>query len=128
MSSRGEAAVRLGGNNDGGVDAVILLDPLGLDRLHVQTKCYAQDNMVDVVEMREFAGTLEDKKTARGVLLTTSGFTRGAREFVRGIHRPITLIDGTELTQLMVEHGMGVREGRVIAVKKVDESYFERTD
>jgi restriction system protein len=123
---RREAAIRLGGNNDGGVDAVILLDPLGLDRLYVQAKCYAQDNPVDVVEMREFAGTLEDKKTARGVLLTTSDFTRGALNFAQRIHRPITLIDGIELTRLMVEHGVGVRGTRAIAVKEVDESYFLR--
>ncbi len=121
---RREAAIRLGGNHDGGVDAVILLDPLGLDRLYVQAKCYSEDNPVDVVEMREFAGTLEDKKTARGVLLTTSGFTRGARDFVRGIHRPITLIDGAELTRLMVERGVGIRKGRTVTMKEVDEDYF----
>ena len=124
MSSRGEAAVRLGGNNDGGVDAVILLDPLGLDRLYVQAKCHAEDNLVDAPMVRDFAGSLEDKKTARGVLITTSGFTRGARAFVGGIPRPIALIDGAEVARLMIKHGVGVKQEPTTGMRKVDEGYF----
>ncbi len=122
------AAIRLGRNSgDGGVDAVILLDPLGLDRLYVQAKCYAQDHLVDAPAVRDFAGSLEDKKTARGVLITTSGFTRGAREFVRGIPRPIALIDGAELARRMIAHRVGVKVGRT-GTKELDERYFEPRD
>ena len=123
---RDEAAIRLGRTSDGGVDAVILLDPLGLDRLYVQAKCWERSNAVDIASVRDFAGSLDDKKTARGVLITTSRFSRTATEFVRGIHRPIVLIDGPELARLMIVHGVGVREGRTIAVKEVDEGYFAR--
>jgi restriction system protein len=123
--SRREAAIRLGRSNDGGVDAVILLDPLGLDRLYVQAKCYAPDRAVDIASVRDFAGSLDDKKTARGVLITTSRFSRAATEFVCGIHRPLVLIDGTELARLMIAHGIGVRAERIIAVKAVEEGYFE---
>ena len=66
------------------------------------------------------------RKTACGVLLTTARFTRGAHDFVRGIHRPIVLIDGGELARLMIVHGVGVREGRTFAVKAMDESWFAR--
>jgi restriction system protein len=123
---RKDAAIRLGRSGDGGVDAVILLDPLGLDRLYVQAKCYRQDHLVDAPAVRDFAGSLEDKKTARGVLLTTSGFTRGAREFVPGIPRPIALIDGPELARLMIAHGVGVKAGRTAGTKEVDMAYFGR--
>jgi restriction system protein len=119
------AAIRLGrSSGDGGVDAVILLDPLGLDRLYVQAKCYRQDHLVDAPAVRDFAGSLEDKKTARGVLITTSGFTRGARAFVSGIPRPIALIDGPELARLMIAHGVGAKEGRATGTKELDERYF----
>jgi restriction system protein len=64
------------------------------------------------------------------MLVTTSGFTRGAREFVRGIPRPIALIDGPELARLMIAHviahGVGVKEGRTTGIKEVDMDYFER--
>jgi restriction system protein len=121
---RDAAAIRLGRTSDGGVDAVILLDPLGLDRLYVQAKCWERSNAVDIASVRDFAGSLDDKKTARGVLITTSRFSPGAAEFVRGIHRPIVLIDGPELARLMIAHGIGVRAERTIAVKAVDEGYF----
>ncbi len=118
------AATRLGRTGDGGVDAVILLDPLGLDRLYVQAKCHVADNLVDAPMVRDFAGSLEDKKTARGVLITTSGFTRGARAFVRGIPRPIALIDGAEVARLMIKHGVGVKQEPTTGMRKVDEGYF----
>ena len=122
-NGRRDAALRLGRSGDGGVDAVIRLDPLGLDRLYVQAKCYRPDCLVDAPVVRDFAGSLEGKKTARGVLLTTSGFTRGAESFVLGIPRPIALIDGTELARLMIAHGVGVKEGPT-GTKEVDEGYF----
>jgi len=120
------AAVRLGRSGDGGVDAVIKLDPLGLDLLHLQAKCYAPDHLVDVAAVRDFSGSLDDKKASRGVLTTTSRFTKGARDYVRAIAKPIVLIDGAELTRLMIEHGVGVRDNRSKAVKEVDEGYFEK--
>jgi restriction system protein len=118
------AAARLGRTGDGGVDAVILLDPLGLDRLYVQAKCHVADNLVDAPMVRDFAGSLEDKKTARGALITTSGFTRGAADFVRRIHRPIALIDGAEVARLMIKHGVGVKQEPTTGMKEVDEGYF----
>jgi len=36
----------------------------------------------------------------------------------------IVLIDGAELTRLMVQHNVGVRTRTIYEVKKVDEDYF----
>jgi hypothetical protein len=43
---------------------------------------------------RDFSGSLDDKKTSRGVFVTTARFTRGAEDYVRGIPKSIILIDG----------------------------------
>ena len=120
------AAIRLGRTGDGGVDAVIALDPLGLDLLYAQAKCYRPDHAIDVRLVRDFSGSLDDKKSARGVLMTTSRFTAGAEAYVRGIRKPIALVDGAKLARLMIEHGVGVRKDGASTRKKLDENYFMR--
>ena len=117
--------IRLGRSGDGGVDAVIRLDPLGLDLLYLQAKCYKPDHRVDVAAVRDFSGSLDAKTFSRGVLITTSRFTKGAEAYVRGISKLIALIDGAELTRLMIEHEVGVQESGT-GVKKVENGYFER--
>jgi restriction system protein len=120
------AAIQLGRTGDGGVDAVIALDPLGLDLLYAQAKCYRPDHAIDVRLVRDFSGSLDDKKSARGVLMTTSRFTKGAEAYVRGIRKPIALVDGARLAGLMIEHGVGVKQDRSGAREKLDEGYFMR--
>jgi len=43
----------------------------------------------------------------------------------RRISRRIVLVDGRALTRLMYDYGIGVRAGRSLAVKQVDDGYFE---
>jgi restriction system protein len=74
--------------------------------------------------MRDFSGSLDDKKTSRGVFVTTARFTRGAEDYVRGIPKSIVLIDGRELMRLMVVHGVGVRHEPMFDGSTVDEDYF----
>jgi restriction endonuclease Mrr len=73
---------------------------------------------------RDFSGSLDDKKTSRGVFVTTARFARGAEDYVRGIPKSIVLIDGCELTRLMVVHGVGVGHEPMIDARTVDEDYF----
>src|SRR4051794_11267209 len=44
----------VGRSGDGGVDGVIDQDPLGLDRIYVQAKRYAEDNSVGASSVRDF--------------------------------------------------------------------------
>ncbi|MBB3147749.1 restriction system protein [Phyllobacterium trifolii] len=115
----------LGGRGDGGVDGVIHLDALGIDRVYVQAKCYDRESTISPAQVREFAGSLDDKKTTRGVFITTAQFSRAARDFVGGIQKQIVLIDGDELTRFMISFGVGVRLHQTIEIKKLDEDFFE---
>jgi restriction system protein len=72
-----------------------------------------------------FAGSLMGLKARKGVLLTTSTFTRDARAYVDSIQeRNIVLIDGAQLAQLMIEHDIGVSEVGRYVVKQIDSDYF----
>ena len=56
-------------SHDGGIDGIVNEDALGLDKIYLQAKRYA-DNKVNGKEMRDFLGGITDKKTRRGVLIT----------------------------------------------------------
>ena len=62
----------------------------------------------------------------KGVLITTSSFTRQAEEAARTIPAlRIVLIDGERLADLMLRHNVGVRTKRTVEIKDVDLDYFE---
>lgn len=118
-------ATRIGGSGDGGVDGVIDQDPLGLDRIYVQAKRYAQDNTVGRPEIQAFVGALHGVGAARGVFITTSQFTSGAMEYANTIGTRVILIDGQRFASLMIKYGVAVQTRQVFTVVEVDEDYFE---
>jgi restriction system protein len=123
--SRAEAGKRIGRSGDGGIDGVINEDPLGLDIVYLQAKRYAPGNNVGIDKVREFAGALVERGATKGVFVTTSDFAPTARTYVDRIPQRLILIDGEELTRLMVRYGVGVRTERTIDLKKLDLDYFE---
>jgi restriction system protein len=126
--SHKSAATQLGRSGDGGVDGVINEDRLGLDRVYVQAKRYASSSVVGRPDIQAFVGSLVGLGATKGVYVTTSSFTSQAREFVRHLSQRVILIDGQELADLMIEHGVGVRTSRTIEFKRVDEDFFAEDD
>jgi restriction system protein len=122
--SHEQAALNLGKSGDGGVDGVIDEDRLGLDRIYVQAKRYASHVSVGRPEIQGFVGSLVGLGATKGVFVTTSCFSTPATEYVRHIPQRVILIDGERLSELLVEHDVGVRVSRTIAVKRVDEDFF----
>jgi restriction system protein len=123
--SRPDAAAQLGRSGDGGVDGVINEDRLGLDRVYLQAKRYADGNAVGRPEVQKFLGSLVGMGATKGVFVTTSKFSSDAVEFARHLSQRIILIDGSRLTELMIEHGVGVRLSRAIEFKRLDENFFD---
>lgn len=118
------AALKLGKSGDNGVDGVIDEDRLGLDRIYVQAKRYAPHNSVGRPEVQGFVGSLVGFGATKGVFVTTSTFSVGARQYADQIPQRIILIDGARLTDLMIEHDVGVRMNRHVAIKRLDEDFF----
>lgn len=124
--SRAEAGEHLGGTGDGGVDGVIREDQLGLDRVYLQAKRYQPGNTIGSETVQAFIGALIGKGAQKGVLITTSSFSKQALAVANqsGSLR-LVLIDGEELTKLMVRFNVGVRVARTIEIKRIDLDYFE---
>jgi restriction system protein len=70
----------VGGTGDGGVDGTIEQDHLGLDRIYVQAKRYAEGNTVGSGAIRDFFGSLERYKATKGLFVTAPTFSPSARQ------------------------------------------------
>ncbi len=122
--SAADAGRALGKSGDGGVDGVIDQDALGLDRIYVQAKRYA-DNKVSAGDIRDFFGSLDRFKASKGLFVTTSSFSGAAKETAELLSKRIVLIDGHFLTRLMIRYDIGCRVEEMIQIKKIDEDFFD---
>jgi restriction system protein len=123
--SRAEAAEVGKGMNDGGIDGLINEDRLGLDRIYVQAKRW--QNSVGRPEIQNFVGALAGQHAHKGIFITTSDFSNGAREYVKNLPQRVILIDGQRLAELMIEHNIGVARAYAYEIKRVDSDYFEES-
>lgn len=127
--AREGAALHQGRSNDEGIDGAIRQDPLGLDLILVQAKRYKQENLIDRDRIQAFIGSMAGQGVTKGIFITTSSFNANAKEFVlRGSQARVVLIDGEMLLNLMIRHGIGVREERSFRVMDLDQNYFNDED
>ena len=114
-----------GGPGDGGIDGIINQDKLGLDVVGIQAKLRTTGSNVSPSVINEFVGALRLKGLAKGVIITTAGFSSNARASAEGSDNPkIVLIDGHQLAQLMIDHDVGVSVEKTYEIKRVDSDYF----
>jgi restriction system protein len=121
-----DAGEAVGQSGDGGIDGIIKEDKLGLDAIYIQAKRW--ESSVGRPVVQAFAGSLEGQRARKGVLITTSRFSSDATDYVSRIEKKIVLIDGEQLSQLMIDHGIGVTESVTYKVRKLDLDYFEEGD
>lgn len=118
-----QAAEIVGGSGDAGIDGVINEDKLGLDVIYVQAKQWT--NPVGRPEIQKFVGALHGKRAKKGVFITSSEFTREARDYVTHLEPRVVLIDGKTMARLMIEHNVGVTTKSVYELKSMDQDFFE---
>ena len=123
--TRKDAGQAIGQSGDEGIDGIIKEDKLGLDAVYIQAKRWSHERTVGRPVVQAFMGSLAGQKARKGVLMTTSKFSQDARDYINRIDTKIVLIDGEELAQLMIDHGVGVNEVATYTLKKVDVDYFE---
>ncbi|MCF6409587.1 restriction endonuclease [Pseudalkalibacillus salsuginis] len=118
-----DAGRAIGRSGDEGIDGIIKEDVLGLDMIYVQAKRW--EGVVGRPEIQKFAGSLEGQRAKKGVFITTSDFTEGAKDYVNRIEKKIILINGTDLAEYMFKYDIGVSKVSQYTIKKVDLDYFE---
>ena len=78
--------------------------------------------------MQAFVGSLVGLGATKGIFVTTSNFSPQAIDYVKHLSQRVILIDGQNLADLMIEHGVGVRTTRPIELKRLDEDFFSEDD
>ncbi|MFC1932878.1 restriction endonuclease [Chloroflexota bacterium] len=121
--SRKEAAEIIGKSGDEGIDGVIKEDKLGLDTIYVQAKRWGNSSIGRPI-IQGFVGALRGKKARKGIFVTTSTFTKDAVEYASKLEDPIILIDGSRLSELMIDHNIGISTTKSYEIKIIDSDYF----
>jgi len=93
-------------SKDGGKDLYVARrDDLGSLLFYVECKRYARDRPVGVAVVRQLHGTVEAGRATGGILLTTSHFTSGAREFQSEVRHRLTLNDYADFMAMLRRAG-----------------------
>lgn len=110
-------------SGDEGIDGIIHEDKLGFNLIYIQAKRWKPETTIGKPEIQKFAGAMMGPpKIEKGLFITTAKFSQGAKAFADAQH--IILVDGKKLTELMIEHELGVSTQKAYRIKRIDTDYF----
>jgi len=112
----------VGKSNDEGIDGLIKEDKLGLDVIYIQAKKW--EASIGRPEIQKFVGALQGQRAKKGIFITTSSFNENAYNYVSNIDIKVVLINGEELSNLMIDYNIGVSIKNLFEIKKIDSDYF----
>jgi len=117
-------------SNDKGIDGIIKEDILGLGRIHIQAKRYKINSNISREDIQKFVGALAVAQSNKGVFITTSNFTKGAKEYVENLNATTTivLINGEKLAKYIYEFGLGMQIEETIEIKKLDSDFWDNME
>ena len=114
----------IGQSHDGGIDGVIYEDKLGLSKIYIQAKRNDIGNSIGRPLLQAFVGAMQDVQ--KGVFITTSSFTKEARNYAdKQQQKSLKLIDGDLLAELMIKYGIGLEKIKTYTVYKINEDFYE---
>ena len=122
----GYLAESVGKSGDGGIDGIIHQDALGLDAVYIQAKRYDPSSSVGRQDIQKFVGALSGRSATKGIFITTSSYSRNVGEYLKTVQQRIKTIDGNQLVELMIRHGVGVREEETFTTYRIDEDFFSQ--
>jgi restriction system protein len=120
-----KSGVHTGGSKDRGIDGVIYLDQLGLDKVYIQAKRYNKSQKISSEQIQRFIGAMNTKGAAKGVFITSSYFTEDATQEANNAQlMKIALIDSEKLSELLITNKLGVNIVKVYSIYSVDADSF----
>ena len=111
-------------SRDGGIDVngELVIDGVIRVKMVVQVKRYKIGNNVQAPVVQQLRGNLNTVLLERGLLVTTSDFTKGAYQDAAAYGKPnIDLMNGEKLVDLLLKYEIGVKSQKVYTI---DESMF----
>ena len=93
--------------------------------LAIQAKRYTEAT-IGRPEVQKFVGGMDFVQANKGVMITTSQFSKDAHEFLSKIvGKKVVLIDGAKVASLMREYNIGVVRTKLYEVKEVSNDFFD---
>ena len=114
-------------SHDWWVDGIIKWDSLWFEKIFIQAKRYAEWNIVNEKEMRDFIWALWSSKVRKAIFFTTSTFATKAKEAAENASikwNDILLIEWNELVELMFKYNVWVQVREIYEIKYIDEDFF----
>lgn len=112
-------------SGDEGIDGIVSADKFGFDSIYIQAKKWRSDSTVGRPEIQKFLGALAGQGATKGIFITTAHFSKEAIAFAeKQLHQKIVLVDGNQLTELMIEYNLVVSVVETYVVKRVDYDFF----
>ena len=110
---------------DEGIDGIVSADKFGFDSIYIQAKQWKPDSVVSRPEIQKFLGALAGQGATKGIFITTAQFSKGAVDFVeKQLHTKIVLVNGKQLTKLMIDYDIGVSTVATYRIKRIDSDFF----
>ena len=112
-------------SNDEGIDGIVSADKFGFDSIYIQAKQWKPDSVVGRPEIQKFLGALAGQGATKGIFITTDQFSKEALDFAKKqLHSKIVLVDGKQLTKLMIDYDLGVPTVATYKVKRINSDFF----
>ncbi|MBE0506988.1 MAG: restriction endonuclease [Marinospirillum sp.] len=120
-----ESGVHTGGPKDEGVDGIIHLDQLGLDKVYIQAKRYKVGSPIGSGDIQRFIGSMNTKGASKGVFITSSTFSdQAVKEAGKAQLMKVELIDGEKLSDVLIKNNLGVSISKSYEVYTIDTDAF----
>ncbi|MBA7659553.1 Mrr restriction system protein [subsurface metagenome] len=124
LNTLGAHQIRVTGTTaDGGIDGEAEIPILEV-KLAFQAKKWAEGNTVGIDPVQRFIGSIVSGRYDRGIFVTTSGFTQGAKEVAERPDSRIVLIDGEKLVDIMIRNNLGICTVPIIK-QELDSVFFQ---
>lgn len=114
-------------SHDWWVDGIIKWDKLWFEKIYIQVKRYAQDNVVNAKELRWFIGALLENNVRKAIFFTTSSFAPAAINLAKKASagtNEVVLVDWITLVDLMFDYEIWVQPKKV-KIGYVDGEFFD---
>lgn len=113
-------------SGDRGIDVRGELNAGGVTRIRAAVQAKKWKHNVQATTVREVRGSLTAQE--QGIIITTSNFSTGARQEANAIGKsPISLVNGDQLLELLVEHEIGVTKLQHTVISLDEEWWGEVT-
>lgn len=117
--ARGYRVATTARSGDEGVDVVAVdPDPVTGGKIVIQAKRYR--STVSPTAVRDLDSTVRHHGAIKGILVTTAHFGRGSYDYIE--NKPLSLVNGPELVELLAEQGLRGRLGPAPAAPMAGEA------